>query len=222
MRKNRMMRLASALLILTMVTTCAISGTFAKYVTSDSATDSARVAKWGVGVEVTGENAFLLTYDTDDDSCSSTIEKSVTTSSAGDDPIIAPGTKGTLGTVTITGSPEVAVNVKKDATLELTGWKVGSDEYCPIIFTVGTTEYKIGDTGIATIADLIAKVEAAVECDNNYAPNTELANTDDVTVKWAWPFYVSADNDVKDTALGDADTAATISFSCTTTVTQID
>jgi len=66
MRKNRMMRLASALLILTMVTTCAISGTFAKYVTEAKTTDTARVAKWGVKVDVTGETAFAEAYGASD------------------------------------------------------------------------------------------------------------------------------------------------------------
>lgn len=45
MRKNRMMRAASALLVAVLMTTCTISGTFAKYVTSADSTDTARVAK---------------------------------------------------------------------------------------------------------------------------------------------------------------------------------
>ena len=55
MKKNKFMRLASVMLMLCLITTCAISGTFAKYTTSGTATDTARVAKWGVGVEVDGE-----------------------------------------------------------------------------------------------------------------------------------------------------------------------
>ena len=51
MKKNRMMRVASALLVAVLLTTCAISGTFAKYVTTESGSDFARVAKWGVNVE---------------------------------------------------------------------------------------------------------------------------------------------------------------------------
>ena len=41
------MRLASALLVLTLLTTCAISSTFAKYVTKAEGSDKARVAYWG-------------------------------------------------------------------------------------------------------------------------------------------------------------------------------
>ena len=48
MKRNKMMRIASVLLVAVLLSTCVISGTFAKYTTSNSATDSARVAKWGV------------------------------------------------------------------------------------------------------------------------------------------------------------------------------
>ena len=43
MKKNKMMRLASFLLIAVLLTTSVISGTFAKYVTTDAQWDSARV-----------------------------------------------------------------------------------------------------------------------------------------------------------------------------------
>ena len=55
MKKNVLMRAASGLLVATMLTTCAISGTFAKYVTQDKGGDIARVAKWGVIVQVEGD-----------------------------------------------------------------------------------------------------------------------------------------------------------------------
>ena len=54
MKKNRMMRLASILLVATLMSTCTISGTFAKYVTTASGSDTARVAKWGVTVTANG------------------------------------------------------------------------------------------------------------------------------------------------------------------------
>ena len=48
-----MMRVASALLVAVLLSTCAISGTFAKYVTEGSGSDTARVAKFGVTVTAT-------------------------------------------------------------------------------------------------------------------------------------------------------------------------
>ena len=44
MKKNKFLRLASFMLIACLATCCAVGGTFAKYVTSDNASDSARVA----------------------------------------------------------------------------------------------------------------------------------------------------------------------------------
>ena len=60
MRKNKFLRLASVMLMLCLITTCAISGTFAKYTTSDEALDSARVAKWGVAVQVLGNDVEMF------------------------------------------------------------------------------------------------------------------------------------------------------------------
>ena len=55
MRKNKMMRLASSLLVAVLITTSTISGTFSKYTTQDKASDAARVAKWGVELQVAGD-----------------------------------------------------------------------------------------------------------------------------------------------------------------------
>ena len=54
MKKNKMMRLASAVLVCTLLTTSVISGTFAKYTSTSSASDNARVAKWGVTLAANG------------------------------------------------------------------------------------------------------------------------------------------------------------------------
>lgn len=57
MKKNKMMRAATGMLIAALLTTSVISGTFAKYTTSVSAEDKAVVAKWSVKATV-GGNAF--------------------------------------------------------------------------------------------------------------------------------------------------------------------
>ena len=64
MMKNKMMRLASVLLVAVLLSTCAISGTFAKYVNTSSGNDTARVAKWGFKNEATisFENLFASSY----------------------------------------------------------------------------------------------------------------------------------------------------------------
>lgn len=113
MKKNRMMRLASILLVATLMSTCTISGTFAKYVTYGSASDTARVAKWGVNITASG-SLFADTYveaaggNTPNGSGSITVKSS---GSVGDH-VVAPGTKNTEGlTFAITGTPEVSTRV---------------------------------------------------------------------------------------------------------------
>ena len=114
MKKNRMMRLASGLLVAVLITTSMISGTYAKYVTTANASDTARVAKWGVEVAATTD-LFDEDYDIDDTNKTFKFagEYSVSAASAAIDDrdnLVAPGTKGSM-TFSITGVPEVAVNV---------------------------------------------------------------------------------------------------------------
>lgn len=234
MKKNKMMRLASALLVLVLLTTCAISGTFAKYVTTgDAATDSARVAKWGVTITSTDEMFYdsyknladgnsKATYTADEEDDGITVQANVEGTK-----IVAPGTNGALVALDVAGTPEVDTQVTYAATLTLQNWEVESDEYCPIIITVNTEDYYVGKTDIEDIDDLKAAVEAAIVAKGaRYHTNDDLsAVEDDLQVSWRWEFEkdtVSSQTDVKDTALGDAATPATIALAVTATITQID
>lgn len=108
MRKNKMMRLASSLLVAVLLTTCVISGTFAKYVTSDSAKDTARVAKWGALITVSG-SLFDDSYKNTIDSVETvTVEAFNKTGTADGDKVVAPGTSGGTLTFGLSGKPEVA------------------------------------------------------------------------------------------------------------------
>ena len=224
MKKNRMMRAASALLVAVLMTTCTISGTFAKYISSANGSDNARVAAWGVGVTAYGEEVFVEDYKNaagGNVAATGAMGEVITVSSSVDDEdVIAPGTKGTLGTVSITGTPEVMVDIDVTATLTLTGWDIGGVEYCPLVFTVGSDELMIDGITITDIAGLKAAVEekfTELSSDTDVAANTPLTRS--VAVDWEWPFV--GDN-VKDTALGDKAIAPTIAFTYTATVTQVD
>ena len=223
MKKNYVMRFAAVLLVLVLLSTCVVSGTFAKYVTKGEATDTATVAKFGVTVTVSSD-AFATEYDKDDTSVS--IDKTVK-SSAADKDVLAPGTKGTLATLSITGTPEVAVNIKYEATLDLgDNWKVGAEVYCPLVFEVNGDKIQIDGATIKTVEELeAAVVDAIATYEENIEAGTDLSTIDDIAISWSWAFSTSEANDVKDTALGDAaadGTAPTIEFSLTVTVTQID
>ena len=71
MKKNKMMRAASALLVAVLLTTSVISGTFAKYITEDKGSDEARVAKWGVVIEADSFGMFKTDYTKDDTTATS-------------------------------------------------------------------------------------------------------------------------------------------------------
>lgn len=246
MKKNRMMRIASCLLVLVLLTTCVISGTFAKYTTSANTQDSATVAKWGITLSVTGDDVL---YD------DSKTGNEVTAKAVTENNLAAPGTYQKLATVSLTGTPEVAYKITVKVNLDLGNWeftkKVNdldvTEEYCPLVFTVDGTKYYIGATGITTvdeleeaIEDAIAKQILGVEVEDTtdgtyektYNAGTEVAESvkDGVLVDWTWSFETPAEGqplatyqkDAKDTILGNADTKATIAFGLTVTVDQVD
>lgn len=125
MKKNKMMRVASFLLVAVLLSTSVISGTFAKYVTEGGAEDVARVAKWGVVITGAGTlyaDSYKLTSntpggdDTADPAAAPNATLSVVSSTTAatikgshdKDKVVAPGTKNDTGlTITVTGQPEV-------------------------------------------------------------------------------------------------------------------
>ena len=234
MKKNRIMRVAAVLAIAVLLTTCAISSTFAKYTTSKSGSDTARVAKFGV--EITANGSMFATSYKNDAAIGTTAAAAGSSVSSDSNKLVAPGTKGALANATITGTPEVAVNVTYVAELTLTGWAVGESNelYCPLIIKVGDDTYGItgmkDSTGAeaahkyATIAELEEAVETAIGAySEDYAAGTDLSTIGAagyVSVSWEWAF--DKNDDAKDTLLGNATTAATIKLRITTTVTQID
>ena len=213
MKKNLALRIASGLMLSCLLTSCVISGTFAKYTTANTGSDSARVAKFGVEITANG-NMFAESYDATDDA------KTVISSEV-DTNVIAPGTEGELTAMTISGKPEVSVNVSYDAELTLANWAVGGAYYCPITITVDSDP--IYGMDYDSMADFEAAVEAAIEANTkDYTPNTEMSTASAPTVTWAWAFEGTdgKQTNEKDTALGDA-TTATIKLEITTTVSQI-
>lgn len=113
MKKNVMFKVAAVMLVLTLASTCIIGTTFAKYVTGDTASDTARVAKWGITVATSGTlfgTNYAANSAADADEIVAAVSDSV--SSYNGDSIVAPGTKNTTGfQVKLTGTPEVSYAV---------------------------------------------------------------------------------------------------------------
>jgi len=138
MKKNRIMRVFSVLLALTLISTCAISGTFAKYVTKAEGEDAARVAKWGILVSVNGNKAFDTQYKTDDEDAKTEIEYSVVSSNK--DKVVAPGTTNPEPVLSgnVKGTPEVATRY----TLVIKDW---TDIVLPQGTYTDYTNYVLGE-----------------------------------------------------------------------------
>ena len=242
MKKNKMMRIASVLLVAVLLTTCAISGTFAKYITAEDATDSARVAKWGVGITTSG-TLFAEQYKdapiaaADD----STITVQVSNyAEATTDNVVAPGTKNEDGiTFTLTGTPEVDLSLtiavettdivlpakngyvdctvgNRDKTFNL------ADDYHPVVFTLSNGAGATLATG--TIAQIEAYLEGLTRAkiDSNTNLATNFLGTDGVTktdgtykLTWVWAFE---QNNKADTYIGNVVAGTLTDATCKTDI----
>ena len=205
MKKNITMRIAAVLFILTMITTCVFATTFAKYTTDGKATDSARVAKWGVTIEASGEELFASEYG-------ATVESSVD--------VVAPGTSGSLAEFDITGTPEVSTHVSFVSTVDIEGWTLNSGLYFPVVVKVGNTAVDL--SGCDEEAEVEKAIKDAIDAITyDYNPGVAIPDTN-LLISWEWAFK---GDDTNDTALGDlaaVDDAPTISLLVVCTVEQVN
>lgn len=247
MKNNKNVKVMCGLLVLVLLTTCVIGTTLARYTTSDSASDTARVAHWGVRIEVDGDSNFSNQY--------SNVTNGVTVKSYDAANVVAPGTSSTESSVArfaISGTPEVAVNINvlfenvQDVVLKAgtyynectadTGDTFTLDEdYYPVRFTLTQTSSATGVLGApitGTLAEIKAWVDANYNTTANYDPNTDLA----ATFELSWEWVYEGGNDLADTVLGNlaagtsensakvagTDYNLTIHYDLTVTATQIN
>lgn len=114
MKNNKNVKILCAVVVMVLLTTCVIGTTLARYVTSDSASDTARVAKWGIELAV-GGTLFGSDYaenSTAADANQIVAEGSHSVSALDGQNIVAPGTKNDTGfAFTLSGTPEVEYDV---------------------------------------------------------------------------------------------------------------
>lgn len=222
MKKNRTLRVSALLLALTLITTCFVGGTFAKYTSSADSNDQARVAYWGFKdntMNITGlfSNAYETTVKGDRDVNALT-------------DVIAPGTTGSATFAFAyagTKAPEVAYTFKVDTTGSSCDDTIKNN---PNIL------WKLDNGAFGTWEAMIAAIEAldGDKPSDRYEPNTLPANfttEDNVhTISWKWNFEEGADEQAKatsnaaDTAMGNVDAAdlAQVKVVVKITATQID
>lgn len=235
-----MMRVASALLVAVLLTTCVISGTYAKYTTSADGGDKARVAKWGVTVKVDGSLFGKVYNDVKGGNGVSVSTTGSVVSSVTGEKVLAPGTKGEMGKITIEGTPEVKVEITCRAEVSLNGkWLAKQDSnpttaksyYCPLKIKIGNTElYGLDYTSEDEFKQAIeAKIKSYSK---EYEANTDLSKINDISIpiSWAWSYEGRSGTkvnrtDYADTYLGDQaanSNAGDIEIKVITTVTQVD
>lgn len=217
MRKSNTMRVALLLLALTLITSCFVGGTFAKYVTGAKIQETARVAKFGVDVTATNtDGLFDFQYETDD---TATYSGAMSVVAVDNKNVVAPGTEGVALGFGITGKPEVAVKVTFEMDITDVYLKAGTyddmtmrdyendadgsyakftlaEDYHPLVFTL-TKDGNVVKSGTA------AEVQAALNALTAvYGPNTDLAAVvGSYELNWEWAFN---GNDAADTYLGNA------------------
>lgn len=234
--KNKMMRAASVLMVAVLLSTCAISGTFAKYVTSATSGDTARVAKWGITMSNNGADTFIDNYDA---GLYATPDKN----------IVAPGTSGST-TYEVDGAPETDYEITFVGTfVEEVFLKAGTYEYTtpydttmkttianhyyPIKYTVAVSAANGDITGgdaSATYDTLASALTAISAMKIGYEANETCDLV--LTLSWAWAY--EGQNDQADTVLGDlaatnyagltdgVDYNLDISYTLQMTATQVD
>lgn len=198
MKGSKLPKLAALLLVLTLATTCFVSGTFAKYVSEGEGKDAARVAKWGVKVEITGDG-FKTTYGKDE--VNANVDGPTVVSST-TEKVVAPGGEFycplvfTIGDTKINGLDYSSTTAGGEGSFE--------SAIKTAIQNATTKEYEAG-------TDLSAAGEGIT-----YSWTWPFQNATGTATN---------QDDELDTLLGDNAAngqPATISITVTTTVTQID
>lgn len=206
--KNKTMRTAAVLGMAVLLTTSVLSGTLAKYTTTNSGSDSATVAKFGVVINVSDDmGLFKTSYAKDDTNAKS----ANTVVSAASDRKIAPGTKGSMS-FSISGTPEVATKLaaefepSKTVKLEpgdyiLEAGKFAEKEckvttrsaYEPIKWYFGEKDPASENVSYnLTLAGDSNSLENSLKTlTSEYEPNTNLGKT--YYIGWKWDFESASD-----------------------------
>ena len=163
MKTNKMMRIASVLLVAVLLTTCVISGTFAKYTTTSTAEATAKIAKWQIDFTKKDGETQEFTFDlfaTVNDTLNGNDETDVA------DERIAPGTEGSFK-IEFTNNSEVNV------------------QYFMESFTI--SEGAPADLKFCTTEDGTYVAASAFAATINKT-TVNMNNKGELTVYWMWDF----------------------------------
>ncbi len=200
MKNNGLLKFTTFVLLVTMVATSLVSGTYAKYTTERTGTAVATVAKFSVEDNFSADGESFDLFATVAETDGSGTETDVAANR------IAPGTGGKFK-VTLTNNSEVTVVAK--LTLE----EVSNTSNIPIEYSYDGQNYF---TALAFEKESTLAMSGATK-------------SSDVVVYWRWAFdgasstnYQSSQTDTSDSLLGEAATAPTVTVKAIATFTQAD
>ena len=220
-KKDLWVKLAGLAIMLTLISSSLVSGTYAKYVKEVTGSDTARVAKFAFNLKdgtntVTqsqvGEAAF--------DIFSLAADSGLYDNGSGGT-FIAPGTTGDFA-LTVENLSEVDV----EASFVFT--ETNNDDV-PVYYTIGadTQRYSsvlTGSYGTESYEDMAAFATAMSTATGTLdASDGTTATTKTVTVSWTWAFETAGTGqaDTTDTALGIGGNAS-VTLAVAVTIAQID
>lgn len=227
MKKTKLMRAALLLLVLTLITSCFVGGTFAKYTTSATGSDTARVAKWGFkgASTINLDNLFQSVYYKHEEGT----DKETVSSNTN---VIAPGTAGVAGfdfTYNATGAaPEVAYtftvstegsdcaqSIKDNKNIK---WSL-DDNLAPATATAAEGSW---EALLAAIKNLSGDTSGTKQYNAGQLPDGFGTDNKMHHVAWQWAFHTSDALDGTDTTMGNADNLARVTLQITVSATQVD
>ena len=202
MTKNRSMKVAIVVIALTLISTCFVGTTFAKYTSSANGTATGTVAAWSFKVgakDIATTDSFTIDlFTTVKEADGTTAEADVATG------YIAPGTGGSVA-FDVDNAAEVSANYTISFAVAKTN---AGENTIPLEFKLGTGEWKTDITELNVTDGSIALADAETPVE--------------YTLYWRWAL---GDGNTNDTALGKlaaTGTRPTFDVTVTFAATQAD
>lgn len=249
MKSHKKKRTLMLLMTLTLATSCVVGATYAKYSSAGGGGDEALIAKFGVSIAGKGQ-AFQTGYD--ENALSEHQGRASVKSVLSMGNVIAPGTRGDMVAMQISGRPEVSVQVDFRGEFAIANWEVKTENgdslyYCPLTITVGDQDfhglsYQSAEEFQAAVNEAIGSFSGRYDAEVfTQMPIEKVVSVP--SVSWRWDFeekdhdYTFYDKSIKDhideydTFLANRacekpgevnDKVAGVVLIVTATVTQID